>query len=184
MIVFLSKLWGYNYYTFSSVVLWRANIFLKLVRIFFINVYACRKNKLKIMIAIFKNHLPYRTLVVCLESHYYVTYWISFFIMAWWAIFSQIQWYFGSVFIVMAVVGNFNFSYFLRIIWEFLGLEIEHGGPICWPNNMISQYTVRLQFFFFFPVWCYGVQIFFWSLSEFFLSMFMPVDKMNYKLWS
>ena len=38
--------------------------------------------------------------------------WISFFIMAWWAIFSQTYGYFGSIFIIMAMVGNFNFSYF------------------------------------------------------------------------
>ena len=50
----------------------------------------------------------------------------------------------------MTVVGNFNFSYFLRLMWEFLGLEIERGGSVCWPNNKISQYTVRLQLFYFF----------------------------------
>jgi len=64
MTVFLSKLWGYNFSTFSSVVLGRANSFLKLARIFFSNVYASRKNELKIMIVIFKNLLAYPTLVV------------------------------------------------------------------------------------------------------------------------
>ena len=63
--------------------------------------------------------------------------WINFFIMAWWAIFSQTQGYFGSIFIIMAVVGNFNFSYFLRLMWESLGLESECGGSVCWPNNKI-----------------------------------------------
>ena len=50
----------------------------------------------------------------------------------------------------MAVVGNFNFSYFLRLTWEFLSLEIERGGSVGWPNNKISQYTVRLQLLYFF----------------------------------
>ena len=63
--------------------------------------------------------------------------WINFFIMAWWAIFSQTQRYFGSIFIIMIVVGNFNFSYFLRLTWEFLDLESERGGSVCWPNNKI-----------------------------------------------
>ena len=64
MIVFLSKLWGYNFSTFFSMVLWYANIFLKLVWNFFINVYACRKNELIMMIVIFKNILAYPKLVV------------------------------------------------------------------------------------------------------------------------
>ena len=64
MIVFLSKLCGYNFSTFFSVVLWCANIFLKLARNFFSNVYAGGKNELKIMIVIFKNLLTYPTLVV------------------------------------------------------------------------------------------------------------------------
>ena len=33
-------------------------------------------------------------------------------------------------FIIMAVVGNLNFSY-------FLGLESERGGSVCWLNNKI-----------------------------------------------
>ena len=37
----------------------------------------------------------------------------------------------------MAVVDNFYFSIFLRLMWEFLGLESERGGSICWPNNKI-----------------------------------------------
>ena len=40
-------------------------------------------------------------------------------------------------FIIMAVVSNLNFSYFFRLMWEFLGLESERGGSICWPNNKI-----------------------------------------------
>ena len=50
--------------------------------------------------------------------------------MAWWAILTQTQWYFGPIFIVMAVVGDFNFSYFIRLTWAFLGLEIERGGSV------------------------------------------------------
>ena len=37
----------------------------------------------------------------------------------------------------MTVVGNFYFSIFLRLTWEFLGLESERGGSVCWPNNKI-----------------------------------------------
>ena len=40
----------------------------------------------------------------------------------------------------MAVVGNFNFSYFLRLTWEFLDLESERGGSVYWPNNKIIDY--------------------------------------------
>ena len=49
------------------------------------------------MIVIFKNLLAYPMLVV--------KYWINFFIMAWWAIFSETQGYFGSIFIIMTVAG-------------------------------------------------------------------------------
>ena len=37
----------------------------------------------------------------------------------------------------MAVVSNFYFSIFLRLMWEFLGLESERGDSDCWPNNKI-----------------------------------------------
>ena len=37
----------------------------------------------------------------------------------------------------MAVVGHFYFSIFLRLTWEFLGLESERGDSVCWPNNKI-----------------------------------------------
>jgi len=37
----------------------------------------------------------------------------------------------------MAVVDNFNFFYFLRLMWKFLNLESECGGSVCWPNNKI-----------------------------------------------
>ena len=37
----------------------------------------------------------------------------------------------------MTVVGNFYFSIFLRLMLEFLDLESEHGGSVCWPNNKI-----------------------------------------------
>ena len=63
MIVFLSKLWGYNFSTFSSGCCGVQIIFEACLE-FFINIYACRKNELKIMIVIFKNLLAYPTLVV------------------------------------------------------------------------------------------------------------------------
>ena len=37
----------------------------------------------------------------------------------------------------MAVVGIFYFFIFLRLTWEFLSLESEHGGSVYWPNNKI-----------------------------------------------
>ena len=37
----------------------------------------------------------------------------------------------------MAMVGNFNFFYFLRLTWEFLNLKSECGGSVCWSNNKI-----------------------------------------------
>ena len=37
----------------------------------------------------------------------------------------------------MAVMGNFYFSIFLRLTWEFLGFESERRGSVCWPNNKI-----------------------------------------------
>jgi len=37
----------------------------------------------------------------------------------------------------MAVVGNFYFSIFFRLTWEFLGFESERGGSVYWPNNKI-----------------------------------------------
>jgi hypothetical protein len=40
-------------------------------------------------------------------------------------------------YIIMAVVANLNFSYFLRLTWEFLDLESERGDSVCWPNNKI-----------------------------------------------
>ena len=46
----------------------------------------------------------------------------------------------------MAVVSNFNFSYFLRLMWEFLGLESECGGSICGSNNKIIDGILYLIF--------------------------------------
>ena len=66
--------------------------------------------------------------------------------MAWWAIFSQTQGYIGPTFIIMAVVGNFNFFYFLRLTWEFLALESERGGSVCWPNNNIITRRIAHAF--------------------------------------
>ena len=34
-------------------------------------------------------------------------------------------------------MGNFYFSIFFRLTWEFLGLESKRGGSVCWPNNKI-----------------------------------------------
>ena len=95
--------------------------------------------------------------------------------MAWWAIFSQTQLYFGPSFIVMTVVGNFNCSYFLRLTWQILGLNIECGGSVCWPNNKISQYTVRLQLYYFFQRGAMVCKYFSEACPEFFLSLFMPI---------
>ena len=49
---------------------------------------------------------------------------------------------FYANFIIMAVVGNFYFSTFLRLMWKFLGLESERGCSVCWPNNKIVDVTV------------------------------------------
>ena len=92
--------------------------------------------------------------------------------MTWWAILSQTQWYFGLIFIAMAVVGNFNFSYFLRLTWEFLGLEIERGGSVGWPNNTISQYTVRLQLFYFFQRGVVLCKYFFEACPKIFINIY------------
>ena len=43
----------------------------------------------------------------------------------------------------MVVVGNFYFSSFLRLTWEFLDLESERGGSVCWPNNKIIDDFLR-----------------------------------------
>ena len=43
----------------------------------------------------------------------------------------------------MAVVGNFYFSIFLRLTWEFLDSESECGGSVYWPNNKIIDIGVR-----------------------------------------
>ena len=50
----------------------------------------------------------------------------------------------------MAVVGNFYFSIFLRLTWEFLGLESERGGSVCWPNNFIIMAVMGNFYFFIF----------------------------------
>ena len=39
----------------------------------------------------------------------------------------------------MAVVVNFYFSIFLQLTWEFLGIESEREGSVCWPNNKIKM---------------------------------------------
>ena len=44
----------------------------------------------------------------------------------------------------MAVVGNFYFSIFLRLMWKFLDLESECGCSICWLNNKIIDDTFFL----------------------------------------
>ena len=57
MIVFLSKLWGYNFSTFFERGAVVCKYFFEVCLNFFINVYASRKNELKIMIVIFNNLL-------------------------------------------------------------------------------------------------------------------------------
>ena len=37
----------------------------------------------------------------------------------------------------MAVMGNFYFFIFLRLMWEFLDFESEREGSVCWTNNKI-----------------------------------------------
>ena len=44
------------------------------------------------------------------------------------------------------MVGNFYFSIFLRLMWEFLGLESERGGSVCWSNNKIIKIDILLNF--------------------------------------
>ena len=51
--------------------------------------------------------------------------------------------YFRLFFIVMAVVGNFYFFIFLRLTWEFLGLESKRRGSVCWPNNKIIDWMME-----------------------------------------
>ena len=46
----------------------------------------------------------------------------------------------------MAVVGNFYFFIFLRLMWKFLGLESERGVSVCWPNNKIIDYKKVLNY--------------------------------------
>ena len=41
----------------------------------------------------------------------------------------------------MAVVGNF--FYLSPIKWEFLGLESEREGSVCWLNNKIIYYVLN-----------------------------------------
>ena len=47
-------------------------------------------------------------------------------------------------FIIMTVVDNLNFSYFLRLTWKFLGLESECGDSVCWSNNKIIDFLAAL----------------------------------------
>ena len=51
----------------------------------------------------------------------------------------------------MAVMDNFYFSIFLRLTWEFLGLENERRGSVCWPNNKIRWAVVNCIPFEFSP---------------------------------
>ena len=67
--------------------------------------------------------------------------------MVLWVIFNKAQGYFKLIFIVMAMVGNFYFSIFLRLMWEFLDLESECGGSIYWPNNKIIDILAK------YPTW-------------------------------
>ena len=45
----------------------------------------------------------------------------------------------------MTVVGNFNFSIFLRLTWKFLDLESERGSSVCWLNNKIIDSRNHLE---------------------------------------
>ena len=45
----------------------------------------------------------------------------------------------------MAVMDNFYFSMFLRLTWEFLGLESECGGSVCWSNNKIIDSRTQVS---------------------------------------
>ena len=59
----------------------------------------------------------------------------------------------------MAAVDNFYFFIFFRLTCEFLGLESEHEGSICWPNNKIiddvflSLHTTLSTFHMILTVW-------------------------------
>ena len=44
----------------------------------------------------------------------------------------------------MTVVCNFYFSIFLRLTWEFLGLESEREDSVCWPNNKIIDWSTTI----------------------------------------
>ena len=46
----------------------------------------------------------------------------------------------------MVVVSNLDFFSFFRLMWEFLGLESERGGSVCWSNNKIIEDVVRYNF--------------------------------------
>ena len=41
-------------------------------------------------------------------------------------------------------VSNFYFFIFLRLTCEFLGLESERGGSVCWPNNKIIDLEFKM----------------------------------------
>ena len=43
----------------------------------------------------------------------------------------------------MAVVVNFYFFIFLRLMWKFLDLESERGNSVCWSNNKIIDYSMK-----------------------------------------
>jgi hypothetical protein len=44
----------------------------------------------------------------------------------------------------MAVVGNFYFSIFFRLTWEFLDLESERRGFVCRSNNKIIDNSIYI----------------------------------------
>ena len=43
------------------------------------------------------------------------------------------------------MVGNFYFYVFLLLTWEFLDLESECGGSVCWLNNKIIEDNNRVK---------------------------------------
>ena len=70
----------------------------------------------------------------------------------------------------MAVVDNFYFSIFLRLTWEFLGLESERGGLVCYPNNKIIDrypFTFDHEYVRFCIDWRYNIVYVYFHLRQY-----------------
>ena len=63
-------------------------------------------------------------------------------------IFNLAQGYFRLFFIIMAVVGNFYFSIFLRLTWEFLGIQSERECSVNSKNCMSLYSYLKIKLFF------------------------------------